>query len=186
MSQVRGKNKGREFEPRMPEPLAYFLTWTTYGTWLPGDERGWVRYRRGIQAPDSILKREAAARMTDDACRLDNEQRELVETTIQDHCRIRGWTLFAVNCRSNHVHVVVASKREPKEIREQFKAWCTRLLKAEDQQRRSSALEKSTCHQTAREKWWAERGSGICINDEECLEAVIHYVNDAQDHRREH
>ena len=25
------------------EPLAYFLTWTTYGTWLPGDERGWNR-----------------------------------------------------------------------------------------------------------------------------------------------
>ena len=23
-----------------PEPLAYLLTWTTYGTWLPGDERG--------------------------------------------------------------------------------------------------------------------------------------------------
>jgi hypothetical protein len=26
----------------MNEPLAYYLTWTTYGTWLPGDERGWV------------------------------------------------------------------------------------------------------------------------------------------------
>jgi hypothetical protein len=26
----------------MADPLAYFLTWTTYGTWLPGDERGWV------------------------------------------------------------------------------------------------------------------------------------------------
>ena len=24
------------------EPLAFFLTWTTYGSWLPGDERGWV------------------------------------------------------------------------------------------------------------------------------------------------
>src|SRR5262249_3307643 len=23
--------------------LAYFLTWTTYGTWLPGDARGWVQ-----------------------------------------------------------------------------------------------------------------------------------------------
>ena len=22
------------------EPMAYFITWTTYGTWLPGDERG--------------------------------------------------------------------------------------------------------------------------------------------------
>ena len=25
------------------EPIAYFITWTTYGTWLPGDERGWSR-----------------------------------------------------------------------------------------------------------------------------------------------
>ncbi len=32
--------RGRENEPPMPEPLAYFLTWPTYGTWLPGDERG--------------------------------------------------------------------------------------------------------------------------------------------------
>lgn len=27
----------------MSEPLAYFITWTTYGTWLPGDPRGWVK-----------------------------------------------------------------------------------------------------------------------------------------------
>lgn len=26
----------------MDDPLALFLTWTTYGSWLPGDERGWV------------------------------------------------------------------------------------------------------------------------------------------------
>jgi hypothetical protein len=24
-------------------PIAYHLTWTTYGTWLPGDSRGWVQ-----------------------------------------------------------------------------------------------------------------------------------------------
>ena len=29
----------RDCEPPLPEPLAYFLTWPTYGTWLPGDER---------------------------------------------------------------------------------------------------------------------------------------------------
>jgi hypothetical protein len=32
--------RAREHEPPQPEPLAYFLTWSTYGTWLPGDERG--------------------------------------------------------------------------------------------------------------------------------------------------
>ena len=35
----------RDCEPPLPEPLAYFLTWPTYGTWLPGDERGWVEYQ---------------------------------------------------------------------------------------------------------------------------------------------
>ena len=41
----------RDCEPPLPEPLAYFLTWPTYGTWLPGDERGWVEYRHGWQLP---------------------------------------------------------------------------------------------------------------------------------------
>ena len=27
------------------EPLAYFITWTVYGTWLQGDVRGWRRHR---------------------------------------------------------------------------------------------------------------------------------------------
>ena len=42
----------RDCEPPLPEPLAYFLTWPTYGTWLPGDECGWVEYRHGWQLPD--------------------------------------------------------------------------------------------------------------------------------------
>src|SRR3990172_10721 len=31
----------------MSEPIAYFLTWTSYGTWLSGDPRGWVRFGGG-------------------------------------------------------------------------------------------------------------------------------------------
>jgi hypothetical protein len=34
------------------EPLAYFLTWTTYGSWLPGDQRGWVAKPGQFRAPD--------------------------------------------------------------------------------------------------------------------------------------
>jgi REP element-mobilizing transposase RayT len=171
----------------MPEALAYFLTWTTYGTWLPGDERGWVQYRYGMQLPDPIVERDAAARMTEVACRLDHEQRRLVESTIADHCRGRGWTLYAVNCRSNHVHVVVAADRHPKDIREQFKTWCTRRLKGLEQERRGpgSAHPSNAPEEPIREKWWSERGSGLYINDEEGLEAVIHYVLDAQDLPRE-
>jgi hypothetical protein len=124
-----GTRRTRPHEPPMPDPLAYFLTWPTYGTWLPGDERGWVLHGKGWRPPDPILKLEAEARLTEDACLLDKEQRRLVEQTVADHCRVRGWVLHAVNCRSNHVHVVVTARLDPDGVRAQFKSWCTRRLK---------------------------------------------------------
>jgi REP element-mobilizing transposase RayT len=138
-----------------------------------------------MQLPDPIREREAAARMTENACRLDHDQRRLVEATITDHCRIRGWTLYALNCRSNHVHVVIAASHHPKEIREQLKAWCTRRLKAMEQERHRMTPAQAAPNQTTRENWWAERGSGLYINDEEALEGIIHYVREAQDRPRE-
>src|SRR5215208_5502449 len=87
-------------------PLAYFLTWTTYGTWLPGDDRGWTKRGKGQQLPDFYRMFASALRMTEDAIVLSPQQRLAVEETIREHCRIRGWTLHAVNCRTNHVHVV--------------------------------------------------------------------------------
>ena len=128
--------RGRENEPPMPEPLAYFLTWPTYGTWLPGDERGWIQFGHGWQLPDAVRKQEAEARMTEDACRLDGEQREVVEWQIAETCRVRGWELHAVNCRSNHAHVVVTADQSPKIVRNQLKAWCTRRLKELEAKRR--------------------------------------------------
>jgi REP element-mobilizing transposase RayT len=168
----------RKNEPPMADPIAYFLTWPTYGTWLPGDERGWVEYRHGWQLPDPVKKLEAEARMTEDACTLDTEQRALVENTIAEHCQIRGWQLHAVNCRSNHLHVVVTANRPPKDVRSQFKAWCTRRLKELERQR-------TNCDKI-RENWWAERGSRRYINDVDSLEAAILYVRDGQDAPKPH
>ena len=119
--------------------------------------------------------------MTEETCRLDHEQRRLVETTIADHCRIRGWTLYAVNCRSNHVHVVVAANRGPDQTREEFKAWCTRRLKEMEQGQLRAVSAHLDTSSAVRQNWWAERGSGLYVNDEEALEAIIHYVREAQD-----
>ncbi|HEY1784268.1 MAG TPA: hypothetical protein VGG30_01920 [Pirellulales bacterium] len=162
----------------LPEPLAYFLTWPSYGTWLPGDERGWVRRGHGRQFPDSPLKLEAGARMAEDACRLDQHERRLVEATIADHCRMRSWTLHAVNCRSNHLHVVVTAGIHPDEVREQFKAWSSRKLK---QFARERAPETWQPPPAIRNRWWVERGSSRYLNDEQSLDYAILYVRDAQD-----
>ena len=85
----------------------------------------------------------------------------------------------AVNCRSNHVHVVVTAAEHPEEIRDQFKAWCTRRLKQLERRRMADVLSIR-----ARQHWWAERGSQRYINDEEGLEAAILYVRDGQDSPR--
>jgi REP element-mobilizing transposase RayT len=175
----------------MPDPLAYYLTWRTYGTWLPGDERGWVQRGGGWHAPDPIRKLEAEAWMTEGACILDREQRQVVEKTIADHCRIRDWELYEVNCRSNHVHVVVSANIRPEAVRSQLKAWCARKLKELEKQRIVERAREdnvdSVTEVNIREHWWAERGSRLYVNDENALEAVCQYVRDGQDdpeHRR--
>ncbi len=151
----------------MNDPLAYFLTWVTYGTWLPGDERGWVEYHHGWQLPDPIKVLEAKAKMTEDACVLSLHLRDVVEKQIAETCGFRSWPLFAVNCRTNHLHCVVAAHDvHPTNIRIDLKAWTTRRLKKE-----------SDC---GRVNWWAERGSIRFLNDEESLESAIRYVMDGQ------
>jgi REP element-mobilizing transposase RayT len=153
------------------DPIGYFLTWRTYGTWLPGDARGWFEYQGGWQTPDPVRELEAKARMTDDACILTQEQREAVEVQIAETCARRGWTLHAVNCRSNHVHVVVSADVEnPRKIRIDLKAWTTRAL--------TERFDRD------RNNWWEERGSIRYLNRDDDLEAATVYVRDGQDGER--
>ncbi len=152
------------------EPLAYFLTWTTYGTWLPGDERGWNRRGEAdIQRANPLFVEVARSRMKEPEFRLSTGDRRIVEGTIRDHCRVRNWHLHAVNARSNHVHVVVtAAGYPPGTVREQFKAWCTRRLKEAG---------------ATRTRFWAEGASCRWINHEDELEAAVRYVTEAQDRK---
>lgn len=164
----------RPNEPPMPDSLGFFLTWPTYGTWLPGDDRGWLEYQHGWHVGDEARRNWAMAKMREDACLLVPRQRELVEHTVHRHCEIRGWELFVVNCRSNHIHVVVAANKNPKVVIAQLKAWSTRRLK-EMQLAEGMALED------LRTQWWVERGSRRYLNDQRSLEAAVQYATEAQD-----
>jgi REP element-mobilizing transposase RayT len=177
------------------QPIASLLTWTTYGTWLPGDRRGWVRRGAGMQPPDDRAERGARRLMTETPCILDLAQRRAVEEAIYSHCILRGWRLHAVNCRTNHVHVVVtASSVRAAMARRQLKAWCTRRLKQMETRSASegnparpmetrSASEGNPFSVPAaavRRNWWAERGSERPLFDEEGLHDAIQYVLEGQ------
>jgi REP element-mobilizing transposase RayT len=155
--------------------LGYFITWTTYGTWLSGDARGWVKKgRAGVQAPDWRVEDQARERMIEDAVVLTVSQRAIVERTIQVHCDIRKWKLHVVNARTNHVHVVVTADRDPKHVMNQFKAWCSRKLSDD------AGLKVVVATNAGRRHWFTEGGDNDVLYDEEHLRNVIRYVSEGQ------
>jgi REP element-mobilizing transposase RayT len=158
-----------------PTILAYFITWTTYGTWLPGDFRGWIKKNfNGIQRPSVKLEQESRARMSDDVVELTNSQRAIVEKTIRDHCTIRNWQLHSVNARTNHVHVVVTADRDPDDVMNQLKAWCSRKLSD------AAGLTTQVAKKAGRRHWFTEDGDKQPIDNEEFLRNAIKYVLEGQ------
>lgn len=120
----------------MGNPRGYFLTWTTYGTWLHGDDRGSVDDWNNTPLTSPIMPQptraqRATARMSDPPLVLDEEMRDVVDDAIRRHCEFREWPLVAVNVRTNHVHCVVRWKGQPPErVMTELKTWSTRALKS--------------------------------------------------------
>jgi REP element-mobilizing transposase RayT len=112
--------------------------------------------------------------MAEDALELTNAQRAVVETTIRDHCTIRNWQLHAVNARTNHVHVVITADREPDEVMNQLKAWCSRKLSD------AGGLTTTVAKKAGRRHWFTEDGDKQLIDNEEFLQNAIKYVLEGQ------
>ena len=159
----------------MPAPLAYLITWTTYGTWLPSDKRGWIETGRvGIREPDATRKQFAAEKMKTEPVLLSPDERLLVEETIRKHCEIRNWELHALNVRTNHIHLVITAPVIPEKVLSQLKTWCSRRLNDRTLPARSTIENKRS------RKRWTKHGSTKWINDESYLRNAIRYVLEGQ------
>ncbi|WP_237226753.1 transposase [Rubinisphaera sp. JC750] len=156
------------------EPLAYFLTWVTYGSWLPGDRRGWTNGRSNHETPvwseNQRLSHFAKTLSSDKGVRLSRQHRRLVEKAFREVSQEKRWPLLAVNVRTNHVHSVIVSDQPPERVMTTLKAWASRRLNDEVGEKK---------------KWWARHGSTRYINEQAALEAAIKYVLEQQDVKRE-
>jgi len=152
----------------MTDVITWLITWTTYGTWLPGDSRGWRRRQSGSQLPEPLLEQWCRKQMAGEAVLLKPHDRDTVEDACREHCKVRGWHLFAVNARTNHVHVVVAADPKPGKIRNQLKANCTGRLRTQE-----NPLNVA--------KTWTRGGDCEILEDDTQIEAAVLYVQEAQD-----
>ena len=84
--------------------VGYMVTWTTYGTWLQGDEMGYVKDGKVLGANDKL---EAANREIQkfDKSVLSKMERAVVEDAIISAGKLTGHQLCAIAVCSNHVHI---------------------------------------------------------------------------------
>lgn len=152
-------------------PKAYFITFTTYGARLHGDERGTVNKKRNnfcssrIPACQKLLQSERHLQNHPKVV-LNPSERKTVLTEIIKTCKVNGWELFAAHVRTNHVHVVVYADKKPEEVMRKIKAYATRKLRV------VNGLNDK--------KYWASHGSTRYLWNYMSVWLVMKYVVEEQ------
>src|SRR4030067_3041236 len=91
--------------------IGYMVTWTTYGSWLPGEERDYVKSGKTLPGNPKILKA-SQARQKSATVKLDVRQKAIVRQAILDEGERIGQTIEALEVCANHVHIVARPCRE--------------------------------------------------------------------------
>jgi REP element-mobilizing transposase RayT len=149
-------------------PLAYFITFTTYGTWLHGREPGSVDKQHNepgtpFLPPDPIREDAMRQNMREAPYLLDGPRRPVVLETIREVALHRRWRLLACHVRTNHVHIVVTAEAPPEKVMSDFKAYASRRL-------------KERLHEAVDCKRWTQHGSTRYLWTKEQVAAAVEYV----------
>jgi REP element-mobilizing transposase RayT len=99
---------------------------------------------------------------------LGSAEAQCVETSVRETCMARNWQLYAINVRTNHVHVVVSAPGLPEPLMRTLKAWATRAL------RRARLAAPDT-------RIWSRHGSTVYLWTERDIEGACTYVVYGQD-----
>lgn len=157
--------------------VAYFITFTTYGTWLHGSANGkgsvddqHNAYGTPFVAPDAQRERAEREAMVQPPYVMSAAEREIVCKAIVDLARERGWLLLAVHVRTNHVHVVASAERDPGRLMADMKARASRDLTLAG-------------FDNAERRRWTRHGSTRHLFRTEEVEAKIQYTLDEQGER---
>jgi REP element-mobilizing transposase RayT len=153
-------------------PLAYFITFSTYGVWLHGRDVGSVDKKHNevgtpFLPPDAEHEHSNRANMRDAPYVLDVDRRAVVLQTVLEVARHRRWTVWACHVRTTHVHVVVTANDKPEKVMADFKAYASRRL-------------KERTGEPADRKRWTQHGSTRYLWHEEQVAAKVEYVLNGQ------
>ncbi|MGI8784886.1 MAG: transposase [Acidobacteriota bacterium] len=148
-------------------PLAYFITFSCYGSRLHGDDRGSVdkrhnQYGEPFAAANKPATQASRRRMTESVYEVDAVRRELVLQGIRKICERRSWHLLAAHVRTRHVHSVLEADKPPERVMSELKAAASR------------ELNESGVDSTLRR--WSRHGSTVYLWETAQVVEAIDYV----------
>jgi REP element-mobilizing transposase RayT len=161
----------------------WLLTSTTYGTWLPGDERGFVSRVKDGPGPRVLhnvpetpvdqdiagLRQSAREMLKCSPILMSQEQAIVVLNQFRETAAYRNWQLQAGAVMANHFHLVVAAGADihSTTLLRDFKSYASRALNRKWPKPASGT-------------WWTESGSRRSLPDERAVVAAIEYVRHQQ------
>ena len=162
----------------------WHLTWTTYGQWLPGDDRGSVTRIRvegenqrieedqfGTQRTPAIpgLNKAAQRASTGDPVLLTQRHAEQLLLQFQETCDYRMWLLVTTAIMANHTHALIGvpGDPDPEVILRDLKSWGSRRLNKLFGKPQSGT-------------WWTESGSRRKKGDIAAILNTIVYISDQE------
>jgi REP element-mobilizing transposase RayT len=144
----------------MVKTLGYHITWTTYGTWLQGDSRGYVKNGETLPANKALYESNQNQQIQD-TVKLPWHQQEIVRLAIIKQAEMLNQQIYALTVKSTHVHLVVECTPEPiAKIVAYYKNAARQALKTAGREGKV---------------WTAGYDKRFCF-DTEALERVVRYV----------
>ena len=163
----------------------WLLTSTTYGTWLPGDSRGFVgrvndtrqeddatkprlehdqpgsEYDRGLEG----LRRKSQELMKGQPVLLNKEQAVVVRDQFLETARFRHWDIGAIAVMANHFHLIVTASESTltDTLLRDLKSYASRALNLKWSKPLSG-------------RWWTTSASRRRLPDEVAIDNAIQYV----------
>lgn len=163
----------------------WLLTSTFYGTWLPGDQRGFVGRVWDVRPDDPAdanrvvhdvpgtpydedipgLQRASAELMKGPPIYVEAEHAEILIRQFRETAAYRKWKILAVAVMANHIHLVVETPDDvdPTKVLGDFKAYGSRALTARFGKPKSGT-------------WWTYNGSKRLLPDNQAVLDATSYV----------
>jgi len=89
----------------MAKMIGYMITWTTYGTWLQGEKKGYVKKVK-VFCGNAKLQKSNVIKQKGKAVRLDKKNCAIVREAILNEAEKLGQVIYSLAVCSSHVHLV--------------------------------------------------------------------------------